>query len=87
MSNILNISSFHCSNSECSIFLEVDCSIYHPDSPVAESLKDIIEDILVGNVTTGNHQLPQVSWAIKVLFTIQFWFSWHISSIELLSTF
>jgi len=46
-------------NSECSIFLEVDCSIYHPDSPVAESLKDIIEDILVGNVTTDNRIIPE----------------------------
>ena len=44
------------------------------DTPVAESLKDIIEDILDGNVTTGNHQLPHVSWAIKISLQFKFGF-------------
>ena len=43
------------SASSCSIFLDVDCSIYDHNSAVSSSLKHIIEDILAGNVTTGKY--------------------------------
>ena len=46
---------FRCSHSQCSIFVEVDCSGYGAASVVRASLRHVIEDIMDGNITTGKH--------------------------------
>ena len=44
---------FRCSHSQCSIFVEVDCSGYGAASVVRASLRHVIEDVMDGNITTG----------------------------------
>jgi len=44
---------FELSASECRIYLDVDCSSYLQNSPVAETLSRVIDEIMDGNDTTG----------------------------------
>ena len=56
---------FRCSHSQCSIFVEVDCSGYGAASVVRASLRHVIEDVMDGNITTGKHTVllvPESQW-------------------------
>lgn len=46
---------FELSASECRIYLDVDCSSYLQNSPVAETLSRVIDEIMDGNDTTGRN--------------------------------
>jgi len=45
--------------SECRIYLDVDCSSYLQNSPVAETLSRVIDEIMDGNDTTENEIIPE----------------------------
>jgi len=44
--------------SECNIYLAVDCSSFSHNSPVAQKLATLVADILAGNITTDNTIIP-----------------------------
>ena len=50
---------FELSASECRIYLDVDCSSYLQNSPVAETLSRVIDEIMDGNDTTGRNFIYQ----------------------------
>eukprot|EP00092_Neocalanus_flemingeri_P070746 GFUD01086867.1.p1 GENE.GFUD01086867.1~~GFUD01086867.1.p1 ORF type:complete len:252 (+),score=46.29 GFUD01086867.1:120-875(+) len=52
-------------NSECNIYLDVDCSSFSHDSATAPKLLTLVADILAGNTSTGTYQ---------TLFNISFFF-------------
>jgi len=43
-------------NSECNVFIDVDCSSFSHDSPAAPKLVTLVADILAGNISTGTYQ-------------------------------
>ena len=65
------------SHSQCSIFVEVDCSGYGAASVVRASLRHVIEDVMDGNITTGKHTVllvPESQWQ-KLTSTVTVSFS------------